>query len=86
MRRTLVMLAVTALLVLALAVPAFAFTTGEQPPGPPDVSGAQGEGAQGDAGAAAVHCNSEELGGQGTVVTVEQNNSAHGGGDCTLPV
>ena len=84
MRRTLVMLAVTALLVLAMAVPAFAFTTGEQPPGPPDVSGAQGEGAQGDAGAAAVHCNSEELGGQGTVVT--NKNGTHGGGNCTLPV
>jgi putative hemolysin len=81
MRRTLVMLAVTALLVLALAVPAFAFTSGDQPPGPPTVSGAQGV-----AGAAAVHCNSEELGGQGTVVTVEQNNSTHGGGNCSLPV
>jgi hypothetical protein len=55
MRRTLVMLAVTALLVLALAAPAFAFTTGEQPPGPPTASGANPT--------EVVHCGSEEIGG-----------------------
>ena len=71
MRRTLVMLAVTALLVLALAAPAFAFNTGDQPPGPPFASGGNP--------AVVFHCGSDEIGGShGTVVTnknhVHENN------------
>ena len=40
MRRLLLVLAVMALLVLALAAPAFAINSGTQPKGPPSTSGA----------------------------------------------
>ena len=66
MRRILVMLAVTALLVLALAAPAFAFTTGEQPPGPPFASGANPT--------VVFHCGSDEIGGSHGNVVMNPNH------------
>jgi hypothetical protein len=66
MRRTLVMLAMTALLVLALGAPAFALNTGDQPPGPPFASGGNG--------AVVVHCGSDlSEGSHGAIV----NNKNH---------
>jgi hypothetical protein len=66
MRRTLVMLAMTALLVLALAATAFAKNTGDQPPGPPVGSGGQG--------AIVFHCGSDEVGGSHGTVVVNKNH------------
>jgi hypothetical protein len=64
MKRILAVLAVMALLILALAAPAFADVLFLQPPGPPAVSGHD------DAGGV-VHCNSPIFGGVGSGVFVE---------------
>jgi hypothetical protein len=65
MKRILLVLAVMAVLMLALAAPAFADVLFLEPPGPPAVSGK-------DDAAGVVHCNSPLLGGSGVVVTNTQ--------------
>jgi len=64
MKRILLVLAVMALLMLALAAPAFADVLVLDPPGAPAVSGHD------DAGGV-VHCNSPFFGGGGSGVFVE---------------
>ena len=77
MRRIVRVLAVMALLVLTVAVPAFARNSGTELGGPPALSGGQG--------AVVVHCNSEEVGGEGAIVENRTNvGFPSGGGNCQL--
>jgi hypothetical protein len=72
MKRIIVLFTVAVLMLAMSALPVLAKTTGDQPPGPPTLSGGNG--------AIVVHCNSDEIGGEGAVAI--NKNAAHGGGDC----
>jgi hypothetical protein len=71
MKRIIMLLAVSALLMLAAALPAFAKNTGTEG-GAPVVSGG--------GGANVVHCNSDRIGGEGAIVF--NRNGVGGGGNC----
>jgi len=70
MKRMLSVLVVMALLIMALAAPAFADVLLLQPPGPPAASGK-------DDAAAVVHCNSPFLGGSGVWVVTTQGTALY---------
>ena len=68
MRRIVVLLAVMALLLLALAAPAFADNTGTANGGPPNLSGV-GQGK----GALVEHCGSDISGGTQGAIVINKN-------------
>jgi len=73
MKRIIVLFTVAALMLAMSALPVLAVTTRNQPPGPPTLSGDPG-------GTFVVHCNSDEIGGEGAVAITK--NGEHGGGNC----
>jgi hypothetical protein len=73
MKRIIVLFTVAVLMLAMSALPVLAKNTGDQPPGPPTLSG-------NPVGTIVIHCNSDEIGGEGAVAI--NKNGEHGGGDC----
>ncbi len=80
MKRILSVLAVMALLMMALAAPAFAGVVFLNPPGPPAASGHV---VLGGGGASVAHCNSPFLGGGSGNTVINTQGVAHN--NCEIP-